>query len=75
MTIQDEKKMNMALIRNRYSAPKKNWDWCVARPYPAVHNGGMSDVAIATPGNTFPLFLQAMLMMPAAPPKSATITS
>ena len=31
--------------------------------------GGMSDVAIATPGITCPLLRQAMLTMPAAPPK------
>lgn len=47
----------------------------MAIPKPAVHNGGISAVAIATPGRTFPLPFVARATIPAAPPHKAMRTS
>ncbi len=49
--------------------------WRVARPYPTVQSGGMSAVAIATPGMTLLAFFLVLPMPPAMPPKSAMSTS
>src|SRR3989338_9722953 len=53
------------LIKKRYIAPKKYAQFPIEIPYPAVHKGGINAVAIATPGNTFPLFLLVNAMIPA----------
>ena len=45
--------INTVLIKNRYRAPNKKWKFRVASPKPAVHNGGIRAVAMATPGIMF----------------------
>ncbi len=47
----------------------------VANPYPAVHKGGMSAVAMATPGITLPFCRHAAATIPAPPPKKPISTS
>ena len=47
----------------------------VARPYPAVHKGGISAVAIATPEKTVPFSFLHCSNIPAKPPNRAIMTS
>ena len=47
----------------------------LASPYPAVHSGGMSAVAIATPGITLSKVLRVCPIIPANPPNIAMNTS
>ncbi len=62
-------------IKNKYPAPK-NMSYClVASPYPAVQRGGISAVAIATPGITLLGLLRVIPIIPAVPPTNAIITS
>jgi hypothetical protein len=60
---------------NKYSAPPTHNQLPCAREYPAVHSGGMSAVAIATPGTTFEKLRRVSAMIPAQPPKKAINTS
>ena len=67
--------MKMLLMENRYSAPAKYFRLPVASPKPAVHNGGMRAVAMATPEMTVPLSFRLISMIPAEPPNKAMNTS
>lgn len=70
-----DRAINTQLIKNKYKAPKKYDKEPVANPNPAVQSGGIMAVAIATPGNTVPLFFFVISKMPAKPPNSAIRTS
>ena len=65
----------MLLIKYKYNAPKKKYTLPVAIPKPAVHNGGIKAVAIATPGITLLFSVLVIAIMPASPPKAAIKTS
>ena len=67
--------MKTVLMKYRKKAPKKYFRLRLAIPNPAVHKGGIRAVAIATPGRMFPLSLEAMATIPAAPPNRAIRTS
>jgi len=43
----------MVLMVNKNIAPKKKLKLPVAKPYPAVHKGGINAVAMATPATVF----------------------
>ena len=47
----------------------------LANPKPAVHNGGINAVAMATPGMTLLFSLREPARMPVKPPNKATNTS
>ena len=47
----------------------------LAMPKPTVHSGGISAVAMATPGTMFENDFRVTATMPAAPPKVAISTS
>ena len=69
-------KMKYVLMMNRYPAPRSMSHLPFAMEYPQVHNGGISAVAIATPGITvFALSCLVCPMIPASPPKKAMSTS
>ena len=68
--------MKYALMIKRYPAPKSMSHLPFAIEYPQVHSGGISAVAIATPGITvFALSSLVCPMIPAIPPKNAMSTS
>ena len=71
-----DRKMKYALSMNRYPAPRSMSHLPLAMEYPHVHRGGISAVAIATPGITV-LVLSILVcpMIPASPPKKAMRTS
>ena len=68
-TIKTAKAIKTVLMVNKYRAPKKKFHCRVANPYPAVQIGGISAVAMATPGITLPLNLLLTATIPAKPPK------
>ena len=71
-----ERKMKYALRINRYPAPRSMSHLQFAIAYPQVQSGGISAVAIATPGITvFVLSILVCPMIPAIPPKNAISTS
>ena len=71
-----ERKMKYALIMKRYPAPRSMSHRALAIENPQVHSGGISAVAIATPGITvFALSILVCPMIPASPPKKAISTS
>lgn len=59
------------LMVYKYMAPKKNLKLPIANPYPAVHNGGISAVVIATPGIGLPFSTLVVAITPTSPPKKA----
>ena len=68
--------MKIVLIVNKYMAPPKYSQLPIARPYPAVHKGGINAVAMATPKITeaiVPFLVLAIIK--AKPPKNAIRTS
>ena len=75
ITIIEVKHIKNPFIKNKYNAPKKNFNWRVARPYPAVQSGGINAVAIATPGITLPFSFLVKPIIPAKPPQIAIKTS
>lgn len=71
-----ERNMKYELRINRYPAPINMSNLPLAIEYPQVHRGGISAVAIATPGTTVPNFSSLVCpMIPANPPKKAMSTS
>ncbi len=68
--------MKYELRINRYSAPINMSNLPLAIEYPQVHRGGISAVAIATPGTTVPNFYSLVCpMIPVNLPKKAMSTS
>ena len=67
--------MKKQLIEYKYKAPAKNLKLKVASPNPAVHKGGISAVAIATPGIGFPFSTRVIEIIPTIPPMKAIKTS
>ena len=61
---------------NRNIAPKKYSKLPTAKPYPAVHMGGISAVAMATPAMVFVISLRLLSdIIKAKPPAIAIKTS
>ena len=71
-----ERNMKYELRINRYPAPINMSNLPLAIEYPQVHRGGISAVAIATPGTTVPNFSSLVCpMIPVNLPKKAMSTS
>ena len=68
--------MKNMLMRNRNPAPNSMFHFPLAIEYPHVHSGGMSAVAMATPGITLLVVsLRVVATAPAKPPAVAMRTS
>ena len=66
----------MVFIENKNIAPPKKCHLPVAKPKPAVHNGGINAVAIATPDIVVIAFERLLnAIIKAKPPAKAIITS
>ena len=68
--------MNTTLMPNSYSAERKSPPSTAARPKPAAHSGGMSEVATATPEmRVAGSWSRELPSPPAKPPTSASSRS